>query len=116
MRVCTGTITSGQKGQTRGSSSSCETDVREEVKETDKCFFTVQWRLNGDRGEGHGKSVSQVFDNKNLDLLKENDLGGGGKKLSKNWTDHEKTYNEFMWMNGWVTSGTSVCGGRTSRQ
>jgi hypothetical protein len=40
----------------------------------------------------------------------------------KNWTDHEKAYNEFMWIMGhrsdrgpsWVTSGTG--GGRVSRQ
>jgi hypothetical protein len=35
-----------------------------------------------------------------LELLKQNDWGGGGKKLPKNWTDHEKTYDEVMWIMG----------------
>ncbi len=45
---------------------------------------------------GHGKPGSQVFDDKNLDLLKQNGWGGGGKKLTKNWADREKAYNELM--------------------
>jgi hypothetical protein len=69
MRDWLGTTTSGQKGQTRGPVSSRVPDVREEVKETDKCFFTGLCRLNGDKGGGYGKSVSQVFYDKNLDLL-----------------------------------------------
>jgi hypothetical protein len=46
------TTAPGQKGQTRGTVSSRETDVREQVKEEAKCFFTVLWQLNGDRGRG----------------------------------------------------------------
>ncbi len=49
MRVWIGTATPGRKGQTRGSPLVCETDVREEVKEEVKYFFTD---LNGDRGRG----------------------------------------------------------------
>jgi hypothetical protein len=39
-------------------------------------------------------SDSQVFDDKNLEVLKKNDWGGGGKKFPKNWTDLEKAFNE----------------------
>ncbi len=49
---------------------------------------------------GHGTSSSQVFDDKNLELLKQNGWGGGGKKLPKNWADHEKSYNELMCIMG----------------
>ncbi len=52
MRVWMGTVTPGQKGQTRGPVSGRDVDVREEVKETVRCFFTDLWRLNGDRGRG----------------------------------------------------------------
>ena len=38
--------------------------------------------------------------------------GSGGKKLSKNWTDREKTYNEFMWIMGQKVQ-SQVLGGRT---
>ncbi len=38
---------------------------------------------------GHGKPSSEVFDDKNLELLKQNGWGGGGKKLSKNWVQRE---------------------------
>jgi hypothetical protein len=40
MRVWLGTVTPGQKGQTRGSSSARDVDVREESKEEVRCFFT----------------------------------------------------------------------------
>ena len=52
MRVWLGTATPGQKGQTRGPVSECDVDVREEVRETVKCYFTDLWRLNGDRPRG----------------------------------------------------------------
>ena len=52
MRVLLGTTTPGQKGQTRGSVSACDADVREEDRESVKCFFTDLWRLNGDRPRG----------------------------------------------------------------
>ncbi len=45
---------------------------------------------------GHGKPAIEVFDDKNLELLKQNRWGGGGKKLPKNWAQREKTYNELM--------------------
>ena len=45
---------------------------------------------------GHDKPDSQVFDDKNLELMEENGWGGGGKKLPKNWVDREKTYNELI--------------------
>jgi hypothetical protein len=44
---------------------------------------------------GHRKSSSEVFDDKNLDLLKENGWGGGRKKLPKNWAQREQVYNEM---------------------
>ena len=47
-----GTTTPGQKGQTRGSVSVCDADVREEDRESVKFFFTDLWRLNGDRSRG----------------------------------------------------------------
>jgi hypothetical protein len=49
---------------------------------------------------GHGKPDSQVFEDKNLELLKQNGWGGGGKKFQKNWTDREKAYNDLMWIMG----------------
>ena len=47
-----GTSTAGQKGQTRGSASAREQDVREEAREAARCFFNDLWRLNGDRPRG----------------------------------------------------------------
>ena len=52
MRVWFGTATSGQKGQTRGTPSERETDVRDESEDVVSCFFTDLWRLNGDRPRG----------------------------------------------------------------
>jgi hypothetical protein len=52
MRVWVGTRTAGQKGQTRGPPSACETDVRQEDKDVSSCFFTDLCRLNGDRPRG----------------------------------------------------------------
>ena len=52
MRAWLGTTTSGQKGQTRGPESARDADVREETRESAKCFFTDLWRLNGDRPRG----------------------------------------------------------------
>ncbi len=52
MRSWLGTSTPGQKGQTRGSTSACDEDVREEVREVVECFFTDLWWLNGDRPRG----------------------------------------------------------------
>ncbi len=52
MRVSLGTSTAGQKGQTRGSASTRETDVRQETKDGVSCFFTDLWRLNGNRPRG----------------------------------------------------------------
>ena len=52
MRVCLGTATTGQKGQTRGPASAREADVRQETKYTASCFFIDLWRLNGDRPRG----------------------------------------------------------------
>jgi hypothetical protein len=49
---------------------------------------------------GHGKSPRQVFDDKYLELLKQNGWGGGGKKLSNTWTDHVKAYTDLMWIKG----------------
>jgi hypothetical protein len=46
------TVTSGQKGQTRGTVFVCVADVREETKETDRWFFNDLWWLNQDRGRG----------------------------------------------------------------
>jgi hypothetical protein len=45
---------------------------------------------------GHGKPPRQVFDDKYLQLLKQNGWGGGGKKFPNTWSDREKTYNELM--------------------
>ena len=45
---------------------------------------------------GHGKPPRQVFDDKYLQLLRENGWGGGGKKLPSTWADREKAYNELM--------------------
>ena len=39
-------------GTDPGTSIGVESDVREETKETARCFFTDLWRLNGDKGEG----------------------------------------------------------------
>ena len=47
-----GTATAGQQGQTRGSASAREADVREEAREAARCFFNDLWRLNGDRPRG----------------------------------------------------------------
>ncbi len=52
MRVWLGTATAGQKGQTRGSASAREADVRQEAKDASSCFFTDLWQLNGDRPRG----------------------------------------------------------------
>jgi hypothetical protein len=52
-----------------------------------------KFRLNY---SGHGKTTRQVFDDKNLELVKQNGWGGGGKKLTNNWADHEKAYNDLM--------------------
>ena len=52
MRAWLGTSTAGQKGQTRRPASAREADVRQEAKDTDSCFFTDLWRLNGDRQRG----------------------------------------------------------------
>jgi len=52
MRVCLGTATAGQKGQTRGPASARGADVREEASESAKCFFNDLCRLNGDRPKG----------------------------------------------------------------
>jgi hypothetical protein len=43
MRVCLGTATSGQKGQTRGPASARDADVREEAKKSARCFITDLW-------------------------------------------------------------------------
>ena len=40
MRTLLGTVTTGQKGQTRAPASTCDVDVREETRESVKCFFT----------------------------------------------------------------------------
>jgi hypothetical protein len=40
MRTWVGTATAGQKGQTRGTPSARETDVRQETKDTVSFFFT----------------------------------------------------------------------------
>jgi hypothetical protein len=45
---------------------------------------------------GHGKPPSQVFDDKYLELLKQNGWGGGGEKLSNTWADREKAYNDLI--------------------
>ncbi len=48
MRVWIGTVTTGQKGQTRGPASAREADVRQETKDGTSCFFTD----HGDSGGG----------------------------------------------------------------
>ena len=45
---------------------------------------------------GHGKPPRQVFDDKYLQLLKQNGWGGGGKKFPNTWVDCEKAYNELI--------------------
>ena len=49
---------------------------------------------------GHGKPPRQVFDDKYLELLKQNGWGGGGKKLPNTWADREQAYNDLMWIMG----------------
>jgi hypothetical protein len=44
----------------------------------------------------HGKPPRQVFDDKYLELLKQNGWGGGAKKLPNTWADREKTCNDLM--------------------
>jgi hypothetical protein len=44
---------------------------------------------------GHDKPPRQVFDDKYLDLMKQNGWGGGGKKLSNTWADREEAYNDL---------------------
>ena len=65
----------GQMGQTRATTLSRESDVREEARESARCFFKDLWRKRkkeepGSKFKcnysGHGKLVSQVFDDKNL--------------------------------------------------
>jgi hypothetical protein len=48
------TATAGQKGQTRGSASAIESDVRQEAKDAASCFFNDLWHLNGNRPRGAG--------------------------------------------------------------
>jgi hypothetical protein len=45
---------------------------------------------------GHGKPPRQVFDDKYLEMLKQNGWGGGGKKLPNTWEDHEKAYDDLI--------------------
>jgi hypothetical protein len=52
MRAWLGTAPAGQKGQTRVPASESEADVREEARESARCFFNDLWRLNGDRPRG----------------------------------------------------------------
>ena len=83
----------GQMGQTRAPALSREADVREEAREAARCFFKKKEEPGSKfkcNYSGHGKSASQVFDDKNLELKKQNGWGGGGKKLPKNWADREK--------------------------
>jgi hypothetical protein len=47
---------------------------------------------------GHGKSPRKVFDDKYLELLKQNGWGEGGKKLPNTWADREKAYKDLMWI------------------
>jgi hypothetical protein len=49
---------------------------------------------------GHGKPPRQVFNDKHLELLKQNGWGGGGKKLSNTWADCEVVYNDLMQIMG----------------
>ena len=65
----------GQMGQTRATALSRESDVREETRESARCFFNDLWRKRkkeepGSKFKcnysGHGNLVSQVFDDKNL--------------------------------------------------
>jgi hypothetical protein len=49
---------------------------------------------------GHGKPPRQVFNDKYLELLKQNGWGGGGKKLPNTWTDCEVAYNDLMQIRG----------------
>jgi hypothetical protein len=52
MRAWLATVTTGQKGQTRGPPSAREGDVRQEAKDAASCFFNDLWHLNGDRPRG----------------------------------------------------------------
>ncbi len=49
---------------------------------------------------GHGKSPSQVFYDKYVELLKQNGWGGGGKKLPNTWSDREEAYNDLIQIMG----------------
>jgi hypothetical protein len=49
---------------------------------------------------GHGKPPRQVFDDKYLELMKQNWWGGGGKKLPNTWSDREEAYNDLMQIMG----------------
>jgi hypothetical protein len=109
MRSWLGTVTAGQKGQTRGPTSPREVDLRQETKDTDSCFFTDLCQLNGDRPRGvPSKEYKErerardrkVFDDKYLELLKQNGWGGGGKKLPNTWADREEAYNDLMQIMG----------------
>ena len=69
------TTKSGQMGQTRATALSRESDVREEARESARCFFNdlCRKRKKEEPGSkfkcnysGHGNLVSQVFDDKNL--------------------------------------------------
>ena len=49
---------------------------------------------------GHGKTASQVFDDKNLVSVEAKWVGRRREKLSKNWVDRDKAYYELMWIMG----------------
>ena len=43
---------------------------------------------------------TSIFDDKYLELLKQNGWGGGGKKLPNTREDHEKAYNDLIQIMG----------------
>jgi hypothetical protein len=49
---------------------------------------------------GHGKPPRQVFNDKYLELLKQNGCVGGGNKLPNTWVDCEVAYNDLMQIMG----------------
>ncbi len=59
MKAWLGTATPGQKGQTRGPVLVLETDVRDDPKDTVRCFFTDL--LATERGQGEGSTLQGIL-------------------------------------------------------
>ena len=79
----------------------CVEDVREEVKETDRCFFNDLWRMNKDRGRGspskeylervrgdHGHDDTMKDDEDVNEILEDDDDGWGQEEEEEEEEQH----------------------------